>query len=56
MELGKRGPDKMNTDTTQAIVAGMKPEQLPIPEHKLHGWTHFAGLYAGEHVVRRRNL
>nr|WP_230682498.1 hypothetical protein [Gimesia maris] len=35
----------------QSIVAGMKPEQLPIPEHKLHGWTHFAGLYAGEHVA-----
>ncbi|WP_390620501.1 purine-cytosine permease family protein [Polystyrenella longa] len=29
----------------------MKPEQLPIPQHKLHGWTHFAGLYAGEHVA-----
>ncbi|QDU15122.1 hypothetical protein GmarT_29640 [Gimesia maris] len=41
----------MNTDTPQSIVAGMKPEQLPIPEHKLHGWTHFAGLYAGEHVA-----
>lgn len=51
MELGMRGPDKLNTDTTQAIVAGMKPEQLPIPKHKLHGWTHFAGLYAGEHVA-----
>ena len=24
---------------------------MPIPEHKLHGWTHFAGLYAGEHVA-----
>ncbi|MGQ8336234.1 purine-cytosine permease family protein [Sunxiuqinia sp. A32] len=26
-------------------------EQLPIPENKLHGWKHFAGLYAGEHVA-----
>jgi len=26
-------------------------EQLPIPNHKLHGWTHFLGLYAGEHVA-----
>lgn len=29
----------------------MKSAQLPIPAHKLHGWTHFAGLYAGEHVA-----
>ena len=26
-------------------------EQLPVPRHKLHGWTHFAGLYAAEHVA-----
>ncbi len=26
-------------------------EQLPIPQHKLHGWKHFIGLYAGEHVA-----
>jgi purine-cytosine permease-like protein len=32
-------------------VASMDPEQLPIPETNLHGWTHFAGLYAGEHVA-----
>lgn len=32
-------------------IAEMNPEQLPIPENKLHGWTHFAGLYAGEHVA-----
>lgn len=46
-----RVPDKLNTQTSQAIVAGMKSEQLPIPKHKLHGWPHFAGLYAGEHVA-----
>jgi cytosine/uracil/thiamine/allantoin permease len=23
----------------------------PIPKHKLHGWTHFVGLYATEHVA-----
>jgi len=34
-----------------ASIAATDPEQLPIPEHKLHGWTHFAGLYAGEHVA-----
>ncbi|MDB4751121.1 hypothetical protein OAF86_00665 [Flavobacteriaceae bacterium] len=26
-------------------------EQLPVPKHKLHNWTHFAGLYAAEHVA-----
>ena len=26
-------------------------EQLPIAKHKLHGWGHFLGLYAGEHVA-----
>lgn len=41
----------MTTDAREATIAGMKPEQLPIPKHKLHGWTHFAGLYAGEHVA-----
>lgn len=29
----------------------MDAEQLPIPQHKLHGWPHFAGLYAAEHVA-----
>ncbi|TKB03109.1 hypothetical protein E5672_08635 [Alteromonas portus] len=26
-------------------------EQLPVANHKLHGWKHFAGLFAGEHVA-----
>jgi len=26
-------------------------EQLPVAKNKLHGWKHFAGLYAGEHVA-----
>ena len=26
-------------------------EQLPIAKNKLHNWTHFAGLYAAEHVA-----
>ncbi|MEZ7495711.1 hypothetical protein QO206_09445 [Leeuwenhoekiella aequorea] len=26
-------------------------EQLPVSKHKLHNWTHFAGLYAAEHVA-----
>jgi hypothetical protein len=29
----------------------MSEEQLPISKHKLHGWTHFVGLYVGEHVA-----
>lgn len=29
----------------------MHEEQLPVPDHKLHNWTHFAGLYAAEHVA-----
>jgi len=41
----------MNDGSTETIIAGMKPEQLPVADHKLHGWTHFAGLYAGEHVA-----
>jgi len=30
---------------------GVSEEQLPIAKHKLHGWRHFVGLYAGEHVA-----
>lgn len=41
----------MSSDTSRQAIASMKQEQLPIPEHKLHGWTHFLGLYAGEHVA-----
>lgn len=29
----------------------MNEEQLPVAKHKLHGWGHFLGLYAGEHVA-----
>ncbi|NNK74513.1 MAG: hypothetical protein HKP42_00470, partial [Maribacter sp.] len=29
----------------------MEAEQLPVPSYKLHNWTHFAGLYAAEHVA-----
>jgi purine-cytosine permease-like protein len=29
----------------------MEVEQLPVPKYKLHTWTHFAGLYAAEHVA-----
>ncbi|TDQ32203.1 purine-cytosine permease family protein [Zeaxanthinibacter enoshimensis] len=30
---------------------GLEDEQLPVAKHKLHDWTHFAGLYAAEHVA-----
>ena len=30
---------------------GVSDDQLPIAQHELHGWTHFLGLYAGEHVA-----
>jgi len=26
----------------------IQEEQLPVPRHKLHDWTHFAGLYAAD--------
>lgn len=41
----------MKAETHNQNFAGMSEEQLPIPKHKLHGWTHFMGLYAGEHVA-----
>ena len=41
----------MTTSPPPTQIAEIDPEQLPIPDNKLHGWTHFAGLYAGEHVA-----
>jgi len=38
-----------NTDFSQ--LEQLHEEQLPVPKHKLHDWTHFAGLYAAEHVA-----
>tara|TARA_R110002124_G_scaffold286142_3_gene466058 strand:+ start:1 stop:1800 length:1800 start_codon:yes stop_codon:yes gene_type:complete len=29
----------------------IEEEQLPVDKNKLHDWTHFAGLYAAEHVA-----
>ena len=29
----------------------LEAEQLPVAKNKLHSWTHFAGLYAAEHVA-----
>jgi cytosine/uracil/thiamine/allantoin permease len=41
----------MSSDTSTPSFANMRQEQLPIPRYKLHGWTHFVGLYAAEHVA-----
>ncbi|MFC1719955.1 purine-cytosine permease family protein [Pseudomonadota bacterium] len=32
-------------------IAEIDDEQLPVPGHRLHGPTHFLGLYAAEHVA-----
>ncbi len=41
----------MNTPPDSQAFDQVEEEQLPIPSHKLHDWTHFAGLYAAEHVA-----
>ena len=41
----------MNETTNFQQFEKMHAEQLPVPKHKLHDWTHFAGLYAAEHVA-----
>ncbi len=41
----------MSRDTSPQSIADMKSEQLPIPDHKLHGWTHFLGLYTYLHKI-----
>ncbi len=38
-------------NTRFQALENISQEQLPIAKHKLHGWTHFMGLYAGEHVA-----
>ncbi len=41
----------MNTPNNDQAWDNVSEERLPIAKHKLHGWTHFMGLYAGEHVA-----
>ena len=41
----------METNPKFAQFEDVSEEQLPIAKHKLHGWRHFIGLYAGEHVA-----
>lgn len=41
----------MNQENDFSQLEKLQEEQLPVPKHKLHDWTHFAGLYAAEHVA-----
>lgn len=41
----------MNQPANFSELEQLHEEQLPVPKHKLHDWTHFAGLYAAEHVA-----
>ncbi|MCK0135710.1 hypothetical protein [Arenibacter sp. S6351L] len=41
----------MNTTDDFQQFKDLNEEQLPVAKHKLHDWTHFAGLYAAEHVA-----
>ena len=41
----------MNTTENFKQFENLNEEQLPVAKHKLHDWTHFAGLYAAEHVA-----
>ncbi|NKI31740.1 purine-cytosine permease family protein [Croceivirga thetidis] len=41
--------NKKTDDFSQ--IKNLQEEQLPVAKHKLHDWTHFAGLYAAEHVA-----
>lgn len=41
----------MNNSEEEPDFTAVDEEQLPVPSYKLHGWKHFAGLYASEHVA-----
>lgn len=41
----------MKSETSSVILDNVSEEQLPIPKHKRKGWSHFLGIYAGEHVA-----
>ncbi len=41
----------MSATNNQSTFENLNEEQLPVAKHKLHDWTHFAGLYAAEHVA-----
>ncbi|WP_299325621.1 hypothetical protein [uncultured Maribacter sp.] len=41
----------MSVNKDYSTFENLNEEQLPVAKHKLHDWTHFAGLYAAEHVA-----
>ncbi|UMB54643.1 hypothetical protein MKD41_04035 [Lutibacter sp. A64] len=41
----------METSNNFKQFQNLEAEQLPVSKSKLHNWTHFAGLYAAEHVA-----
>jgi len=41
----------MDTNADFDHLKNLDEEYLPVAKHKLHDWTHFAGLYAAEHVA-----
>tara|TARA_R110002074_G_scaffold5143_4_gene25258 strand:- start:3550 stop:5271 length:1722 start_codon:yes stop_codon:yes gene_type:complete len=41
----------MSATSDYKTFENLEEEQLPVAKHKLHDWTHFAGLYAAEHVA-----
>ncbi len=41
----------MEIKQKEVSSVAINEEQLPIPFNKTHGWKHFAGIYAGEHVA-----
>jgi len=41
----------MKETTNFQQLEKLHEEQLPVPKYKLHHWTHFAGIYASEHVA-----
>ena len=41
----------MSTTEEFQQFENLDEEQLPVAKHRLHDWTHFAGLYAAEHVA-----
>ncbi|PNW28511.1 purine-cytosine permease family protein [Formosa algae] len=41
----------MKADANYQEFDSIDEEQLPVSKHRLQDWTHFAGLYAAEHVA-----
>ncbi len=41
----------INENKPSFFTSRQNEESLPVPDHKLHGWKHFAGIYASEHVA-----